>query len=350
MSDTPTPDSGPHADAERQDGPPVIGKIGVERRAPGPPSKRPPRRRYRRLSGLACSVFFLAGILGGASVALLFLGNRMARQATDTIQPSPEPPPSSMPQEESDLAGPVVVIGPTATRPDRTPEVLEAGAEKVYCFFDIPDEPASATVTARWLRGADPPMDVAAEVIEGEADHLSGHFVLPPPSGSGTFTEGIYEVQLLVDGLAVTDVSFVMVKGAAQLARIPGGMERYRPNLTDLVVSAAPPRGRVKKPFVLPADPQRVQANFSYSHAVPGTAFTVRWLYEDGLIAQATTEIDIRQESGKAEAWLSPEPEQALPNGKYGVEISIAEGTPPLARTDFWIGRRPRPDELKARR
>ncbi len=350
MSDTPTPDPSPRDEAERQDRPPVIGKIGVEKRSPEPPSRRPPRRRFRRLSGLACSAFFLAGVLGGASVGMLFLGKRIARQRAASARPEPPPPSDATPEEESGVPVPRAVIGPTKARPDRTPEVLEAGARRVYCFFEIPDRPASATVTARWLRGADPPVDAAAQATKEESDHLTGHLVLPPPGGAQAFTEGIYEIQILVDGLPVTDTSFVMVKGAAQLAETPKGMERYRPGLADLVVSAAPPRGSVKKPFILPARPQRVQASFKYSHAVPGTAFTVYWLYEDGLIAQATTEIDIRQESGKAEAWLSPEPGQALPNGKYAVEISIAEGTPPLARTNFWIGRQPRPDELRTSR
>lgn len=303
-----------------------------------------------RLSGLACSAFFLAGILGGASVGLLFLGKRIARQQGEGTPPRPAPRGDALSDEASGMPAPRVVIGPTTARPERSPEVLEAGAAQVYCFFDVPDRPASATVTARWLRGADPPIEAAADAIREESDHLTGYFVLPPPQGAKAFAEGIYEVQILVDGLPVTDTSFVMVKGAAQLAKTPKGMERYRPSLTDLTVSAAPAHGSAKKPFVLPAKPPRVQASFRYSHAVPGTAFKVYWLYDEGLMAQATTEIDIQQESGKAEAWLSPKVGQVLPNGRYGVEISIAEGTPPLARTDFWIGRRPRPDELAPRR
>jgi hypothetical protein len=327
----------------------VIGKIGVEKRRPRPPGKQPPRRWHRRLSGLACSAFFLAGVLGGASVGLLFLGRRISRQERPATSPQPPSPQAAAQPEEIVPPGPTVVIGPTATRPARTPDAMEAGATEVYCFFDSPDHPPTAQVTVRWLRGANAPAEATAKAVNEESDHLRGYLALPPPQGARGFPEGIYEVQVLVDGVPLTDASFAMVKSAARLTNTPKGMERYRPALADLVVSTGAIRGAPKKPFVLPAKPNRVQASFKYSHAVPGTAFTVNWLYEDGLIAQAVTEIDIRQESGKAEAWLSPKPGQVLPNGKYGVEIGTTEATPPLARTDFWIGRRPRADELKAK-
>jgi hypothetical protein len=227
---------------------------------------------------------------------------------------------------------------------------MEAGAERVYCLFDVPDTPPSAKVAARWLRGSQPPVDAAADEVREDADHLRGHLALRAPDGAKSFAEGIYEVQLLVDGVPVADASFALVKGSAGLAKTPEGMDRYRPEVSDLVVSTGPRAGKTKKPFVLPASPPRVQLTFRYAHAVPGTAFAVYWLYDDGLIAQATTEIDIRTESGKAEAWLSPQPPQSLPTGRYSVEISVAEGTPPLARADFWIGRQPRRDELRPAR
>jgi hypothetical protein len=344
------PSAGPPDRTDGEGQPAVIGKIGVGKRKPEPPPSRPPKRRYRRLSGLACSAFFLAGVLGGTSIGLLFLGRRASKEEGARDQQRPIASTETPPADERGTAAPEVVVSTTKARPDRTPELLEASAKEVYCFFDIPDESPSAQVTARWLRGQAPPADAESTVVREESDHLRGYLTLRPPEGAPAFAEGIYEVQVLVDRTPVTDASFVMVKGAAGLARIPKGTERYRPAVTDLIVSRGPSRARPKKPFVLPANPERVQASFRYSHAVPGTAFIVYWLYEDGLIAQATTEVNIRQESGKAEAWLSPKPGQTLPNGRYGVEISIGEGTPPLTRADFWIGRRPRPDELERRR
>jgi hypothetical protein len=72
----------------------------------------------------------------------------------------------------------------------------------------------------------------------------------------------------------------------------------------------------------------------------------VQWLYEDGLIQQATTEVVIRAAEGRGHAWFATKPPQPLPAGKYAVLISVGEGTPPLGQEPFWIGRTPRPDEL----
>jgi len=235
-------------------------------------------------------------------------------------------------------------------RPEQTPDALEAGGKQVYCFIDIPDAPPSATAAARWLRGQNPPVDAESRLVKEGSDHLRGYLVLLPPQGAKTFAEGIYEIEVLVDGVPVADTSFAALKGAARLAETPKGMERYRPLVSELTVSRGQAPRTAKPPFVLPARPAKVQADFKYSHAVPGTAFTVYWLQQDGLIAQATTEINIQHEEGKGQAWLKPAPGQTLPDGKYGVEVSIGEGTPPLARADFWIGRQPRRDELQPRR
>jgi hypothetical protein len=125
-------------------------------------------------------------------------------------------------------------------------------------------------------------------------------------------------------------------------------MERYRPDIKDLTVSAGQPTTPPKKPFVLPAAPAKVLLRFKYAYALPGTAFTVYWLYDEGLIAQATTEINIQKDSGTAEAWFGPKPPAKLPPGKYGVMIGLSAGTPPLAKEDFWIGRQPTAKELGA--
>ena len=303
-----------------------------------------------RLSGLTCAAFFLAGILGGGSVALLFLGRRASEREATGTPGRPALPPAATPVEENAPSPPHIVIGAGDVRPAQTPEALEAGGKQVYCFFDIAEAPASATATARWLRGQDSPVGAEGSVVKEESEHLRGYLALRPPQGAKTFAEGIYEVELLVDGVPVIDTSFAVLKGAAQLAKTPKGMERYRPAVSELTVSGVPAPRSAKKPFVLPTGPAKVRVDFKYSHAVPGTAFAVYWLHQDGLIAQATTEIDIQQESGKGEAWFSPQPGQTLPNGRYGVEISIGEGTPPLARADFWIGRQPRRDELQPRR
>lgn len=303
-----------------------------------------------RLSGLTCAAFFLAGILGGGSVALLFLGRRASERQAARTPPLPILAPAATPVEENASSPPHIVIGTGDVRPKQTPDALEAGGKQVYCFFDIPEAPPSATPTARWLRGPDPPVEAEGSLVREDGEHLRGYLALRPPQGAKAFAEGIYEIELLVDGVPVTDTSFAVLKGVAELAETPKGMERYRPAIAELTVSGGQAPRSARKPFVLPAGPTRVQADFKYSHAVPGMAFTVYWLHQDGLIAQATTEINIQHESGKAEAWLSPAPGQTLPNGRYGVEVSIGEGTPPLARADFWIGRQPRPAELQPRR
>ncbi len=327
-----------------------------EERVPEPPrdeptaSPRPAKARFRyRLSGLGCVALFLTGILLGAVVGLLFYRHRMARAtapavvARPTSVPAPNP---AAPPVVAPLPPPRMVFGPTSTAPKETPEVMEAGLVEVYSFFEVPEAPATAPVTLRWILGDRQPLDAQAEVTKEPGYHLRGSAALKPPLGAKGFAEGIYEVELLVNGARALEGSFAVLKGGAALLKTPKGMERYRPDIQDLTVSAGPATTPPKKPFVLPATPAKVLLRFKYAYALPGTAFTVYWLYEDGLIAQATTEINIQKDSGTAEAWFGPKPPAKLPAGKYGVMIGLSAGTPALAKEDFWIGRQPTAKEL----
>jgi hypothetical protein len=320
----------------------VIGRVGVDRRLGPPPPGRPRRRFFRGPSGVGCIILFVAGLALGAAVALLFIRHRQPPRL------SPPPPPPPRPASAPAPRGPRLVFAPTNVRPEATPEIIEAGQPQVYCFFDVPEAPPSAVATLRWTGATGESADTGAEVVKESADHLRGSGALKPPKGQPVFAEGIYEAELLVDGRKAVDGSFAALKGGAALLEPPKGMERYRPEITDLVVAAGTPPAQTQKPFVLPASPPKVLVTFKYAYALPGAAFTVCWLYEDGLIRQATTEITIRKDAGSAQAWFAPKPPQKLPAGKYAVIISLGEDTPPLAQESFWVGRRPRPDELAA--
>ncbi len=294
-------------------------------------------------------MLFLVGILLGAVAGLLFLAYRRPASA-----PSGAPAPASAsaavaPRPAIPSPVPSLVFSLAETRPPATPDVLDAGRPQLYCFFDVPDKPASGKVALRWVAGQKQPVDTQADVTKEAGDHLRGHAVLRPPLGKKLFEEGIYEVELLVNGERVLDGSFALLKGAVALLQTPKGMERYRPEVKDLSISTGIPPAQPKKPFVLPAAPPKVLVRFRYAYALPGTAFTIHWLYDDGLIPQATTEINIRKDSGLAEAWFGPKPPRKLPSGKYGVIVSLSEGTPPLAKEDFWIGRRPERQEWEVR-
>jgi hypothetical protein len=174
--------------------------------------------------------------------------------------------------------------------------------------------------------------------------------VLKPPAGRTTFDNGLYEIALRVGDQQVVDGSFAVLKGAAELLKRPAGFERYRPEVRNLVVAAVQPKATSRKPCVLPGNTARVVVAFDYAHALSGTALTVQWLYEDGLISQATTEVVIRADQGSGQAWFGRKPPVPLPMGKYGVVISLGEGTPPLAQEWFWIGRQPTARELQPAR
>jgi len=326
-----------------------LGRIGPERRAPAEPPDRPPPGRRRRLSGLGCAALFLTGILLGALGGLLFLARRApSRPPSGAPAPSPVPA-AAVPEPAASLPVPSLVFSLTKTRPPETPDVLDAGRPEVYCFFDVPDRAPSATLTILWVTGGGQPIDTKAQVTKQPGDHLRGQAVLKPPAGKKLFDEGIYEVEFRVDGERILDGSFAMLKGGGTLLQTPKGMERYRPEIKDLSVSTGTPPAQPKRPFVLPASPPKVLVRFKYAYALPGTALTVYWLYEDGLIPQATTEINIQKDSGTAEAWFRPKPPRKLPVGKYGVMVGLSEGAPPLAKEDFWVGRRPRPEETGQR-
>jgi hypothetical protein len=318
-----------------------LGRIGAERRVPAKLPAPQPGRRVRRISGLGCAALFLTGILLGALGGLLFLG-RWGPRRPPSRAPGPAPPPTAVPSSLVALPPvPSLVFSLAKVRPAETPDVLDAGRPEVHCFFDVPDRPRTAKVAILWVTGDRPPVDSQAQIVKTPSNHLSGEAVLKPPLGKKLFAEGIYEVEVLVDGERALDGSFAMLKGGAGLLQAPKGMERYRPEIKDLSVSTGTPPTQAKKPFVLPASPPKVLVRFRYAYALPGTAFTVYWLYEDGLIPQASTEINIQQDSGTAEAWFRPKPPGKLPAGKYGVIVSLSEGAPPLAKEDFWVGRMP---------
>jgi hypothetical protein len=240
-----------------------------------------------------------------------------------------------------------LVFSTTNARPKATPEVLEAGAKEVFCFFTVPGVGAAGEVTAWWLSPGKDPVRAEGPVVKEPGRELRGHIVLRPPDNLRAFGNGIYEVALRVGEEQVVDGSFALLKGSAELLKRPPGMERYRPEVKDLVIFSGKPSVKPDKPYVLPAGSSSARVTFAYTHALSGTAFTVQWLHEDGLIQQATTEVVIKAAEGVGAAYFATKPPQPLPAGKYAVLISLDEGTPPLAQEPFWIGRQPRADELQ---
>jgi hypothetical protein len=311
-----------------------------------PPPLRGGRRRRQLPTGVFVA-FLVAGAFIGATAGVLFNRWWAAR-----YQPGVAPPPATVgkapPAQVAAPPSPTaeVVFNTTNVRPKATPEVLEPGAKEVYCFFTIPGEPTTADVTAWWLSAAGEPAKAEGQVVKEAGPELRGHVALEPPGKAKVFEGGIYEVALRVNGEEAADASFAMLKGSAELLSKPAGMDRYRPEVKDLVVFSGRAPASPGKPTVLLGSVSSVKVAFTYSHALSGTAFTVQWLYEDGLIQQATTEVVIKAAEGKGDAWFATKPPRPLPVGRYAVLISLGEGTPPLAREQFWIGRRPTAAEL----
>jgi hypothetical protein len=265
-------------------------------------------------------------------------------------QPAAVAPPRPLLPPAATAPVPELVFSTTNARPQATPEVLESGAQEVFCFFSVPGVDPAGEVTAWWLSAAKDPVQANGPVVKDPGDELRGHVVLRPPGKLKVFESGIYEVALRVGEEESVEGSFAMLKGSAELLKRPAGMERYRPEVKDVVILPGQPSAKPEKPYVLPAGSSSVKLTFTYAHALSGTAFTVQWLYEDGLIQQATTEVVIKAAEGLGTAWFATKPPKPLPVGKYAVLISLGEGTPPLAHEPFWIGRTPRADELQKTR
>ncbi len=312
---------------------------------PDRPTGRPRRRPMSRPVFLA---FLTVGAVVGAAAGVGFNRWWAARYAPEPDGPAAEVPIESLASLPSPI--PEISFDTTKARPKATAEVLEAGAPVVYCFFTIPGEPHEADVTAWWLNAGQDPVRAEGEVVREPGEALCGYIALKPPAKARAFGNGIYEVALRVGGELAAEGSFAMLKGAKELVQRPPGMDRYRPEVKDLIAFTGERSERVEAPYVLPSGTSSVKATFAYAHALSGTAFTVQWLYEDGLIQQATTEVVIRAAEGQADAWFATKPRRALPDGRYAVLVSLVQGGPPLAQEPFWIGRRPRPEELtKAR-
>ena len=82
---------------------------------------------------------------------------------------------------------------------------------------------------------------------------------------------------------------------------------------------------------MLPAASRGVMVRFDYAYALSGTAFTVQWLYEDGLIRQATTEVVIKAAEGLGSAWFATKPPTPLPAGFEGGPVGGEAPHPQLA-------------------
>ena len=302
-------------------------------------------RRRRRPSALALIALLVAGAVVGATAGVWFNHWWVARSQPAEVTPT-QPPLAVVPSAPV----PELLFSTTKVRPQATPEVLESGAKEVFCFFSVPGADPTGEVTAWWLSAAKDPIRAQGPVVRDPGDELRGHIALRPPGKLKAFENGIYEVALRVGEEESVEGSFAMLKGSAELLKRPAGMERYRPEVKDVVVLAGQTPTKPEKPYVLPAGTSTVKVTFTYTHALSGTAFTVQWLYEDGLIQQATTEVVIKAAEGLGTAWFATKPPRPLPVGKYAVLISLGEGTPPLTHEPFWIGRRPRADELQKAR
>jgi len=305
----------------------------------------PPTRGPRRWSPSALVALLVAAALVGAAGGVWYNHWRIVRSQPAAAPPSP---PTAPPTVSAPI--PELVFSTTNMRPQATPEVLEAGAKEVFCFFSVPGVDPAGEVTAWWLSAMKNPVRAEGPVVKDPGRGLRGHVVLRPPGTLKAFESGIYEVGLRVGDEQVVEGSFAMLKGSAELLKRPPGMERYRPEVKDVVVAAGRTGAKPERPYVLPAGSSSVRVTFTYARALSGTAFTVQWLYEDGLIQQATTEVVIKAAEGLGTAWFATKPPTPPPAGRYAVLISLGPGTPPLAQESFWIGRQPRVDELQKAR
>ncbi|MGQ9731129.1 MAG: hypothetical protein ACUVX8_07620 [Candidatus Zipacnadales bacterium] len=292
---------------------------------------------------LLLGAILVGGAIIGTVAGVLFTRWWASRYETQTLTTRSKP----LPPVEAEPLTPQLLFNTTSQRPAATPEVLEAGGKEIYCFFTVPGEPATAMPVFYWLNAMGEPIKAQGRVSKEESKGLSGSVVLKPPPGRKVFQEGIYEVGLFINGESVVEGSFVLLKGAQALLREPSTQERYRPEVRNLIVSTGRSSTTAKSPFVLPAGTRQVKVTFQYAYALSGTAFTVQWLYEDGLIQQATQEVIIQSPAGQGEAWFSVKSPAVLPNGRYAVLILLSEGAPPLARQSFWVGQRPREEELR---
>ncbi len=307
-----------------------------------PGGKKPPGRGLL----IGCLILFPLGAVFGVLLALVLVPEP---EPVLVAPPQPQPAPETEPSPAAERPGKrEFLFSASATWPEETPDGLDAGLTQVHCFFNAPDAQPTDDVSFAWLAGTGKREDATATIVlEEGAEHLRGQATLSPPGGAKAFEPDIYEVSLMADGMKITAASFALIDGATQLLNVPKGMERYQPEVKNLVVTSDPPPAKPKaQHLVLPEMPKRLTVTFDYAHAVPGTVMVVCWTYEDGIVAQATTEINIQAETGKGEAWFGAQAPNTLPIGMYSVFVATDQDAPPLARKRVWVGREPRPKEI----
>jgi hypothetical protein len=317
---------------------PVIGRIeppGDDGDQAEPERPERPRRRRRRSLAIGCWLALLGGLLGGG-IAL--------RLGTGREEPPPE---TSAPTRAHAEYVAELIFSAAIKRPDKTPDILPAEAEAVYCFYEFSRLAPDAKLKGKWWREGKLIGELSPETHQlADKEHAAGWFAIPRPAGEApseqeaAFAAGIYEVEVTSPadpGFSVR-ASFVMLPRAAKI--LAGGGEPDRPlQIRDLqTASAVTDDGKpseVRRSF--PPDADRIYACFSYAGMPPGSTLSARWHYEGIELASARAEWAVQGSEGRGHAWLDPGEDQRLPEGGYHVTLHLGDDPEPLASLGFRV-------------
>jgi hypothetical protein len=275
----------------------------------------------------------LASLLLVTSVlAVIRLGHQLAAEQPPSALPevavgsteSGTPAQAAGTAQPQEAEGPdPVVFSTSPQRPNRTPVLLPAETNAIYCFFQLVQAPAG-DLSVRWsLGGQDLGPLQAPTQVQRSGGTISGQLTLSPPGRQPQFAPGIYVVDFLLGGQPFHQASFVAARQAAMiLASKPLPTSEVRV-ANPMTVAQVGPDGW---PVTLaeqfrPTD--KIWVWFGYVNGAPGTAFTVSWYCGRTLIPQATTQVPMQAESGWGLGWIQPQQGQ-LPAGGYEAVITAA--------------------------
>ena len=275
-------------------------------------------------------IFFVLGIALGGLTARYIVQSRISEDQTTHIgvkSPQDDPLPPDR-----------LVFNALAERPERTPDMLNEGIPVVYAFFSFPGAGENDAITIRWWHDGTELTSPPTEDMQTTKEDgiLRGQVMLKPETG--TFTAGIYEVEVMI-GDAVETASFVIMPGAEDIAgaEVP---THDQLKLSDGVMATeiradGSPEG-IKRRFT--SGKGRFYACFRYAQAEPGIALTVYWYGEDIEITAARREVVLLEEEGWANAWIETEGTSELPAGRYSVRIMVSGDETPLLTIPFEVG------------
>lgn len=217
------------------------------------------------------------------------------------------------------------------------PLALPASAPKFYLHYSLPGWPPDARVHLSWkLAGASLPTDRVRWRPRRDAKWASGYFVLSPPSDSGRFAPGIYEVELTGPGHRREFASFAVVSGLEAMLRQQPPQQALLVTKPVIALGVDAQARPLQPTSSVPASASTIYACFSFDAAVPGTVLQVRWFHAGREVTGSRSRIKLPSPSGNAYGFVQRS-QQAFATGRWTAAIFIEGGRQPLAQASFAV-------------